>query len=681
MGRFLRRLGAALALLFALTVVAAALAAALIRLDRVLLPPDGDLLNPARLPIEAAYDVLGRSVSAGEAMELGRTPQGQATLSPAAGAVRIDEDLVRRGRDIFYRETFGNEVFFSDVLGILDDGLSPFGFASALIELAGRGTTNLEVRLARDVRIGDRFWRAGDRVPTGLDVPRGEMLPLGVRVFYDRGAIRVGVTCALCHATVDPATGKVVEGVPNVDLNLGLLLALARNPAAAWPQTGLLSLAAFQTRPDHFVRRSTGGTDLLPDPDPLAAALRSMLALWPPGTVDTTGDLVLDPTSIPATFTREAWPYGWSGQAAIGPFRGLAALSDLVHGLGGDTSALAPAAQILFGVDPEVYLATLLQAAADPAFRVDTEGGAKPSETFAAADPTPGIPGIGRFVALPGFVRANYITANGLVPVRAGEPAGSALYALAAFQNQLRPPDARPASAAAVTLGRRVFDRAGCLACHSGPALTSHRVWPAEVIGTEPGRARAFANREVNVAKPQIFATDTPVPLPAEPIFVPVPIPDEGQLKLAWAHNQTQGGYKVPGLVGLAWTAPYLHDGGVAMGPDPERRLGVVGTILAGVPADPRNSLLALIDRSLRRAVIEANRSRPDLARARITGEGHAFWADREAGFSETERDALVDYLLSVDRPETPVTGAGSEPPAPPPAAPQGPRGPSAPRR
>jgi hypothetical protein len=32
------------------------------------------------------------------------------------------------------------------------------------------------------------------------------------------------------------------------------------------------------------------------------------------------------------------------------------------------------------------------------------------------------------------------------------------------------------------------------------------------------------------------------------------------------AHRGSNGGYKVPSLVGLYWSEPYLHDGGVAVG-------------------------------------------------------------------------------------------------------------------
>gem|GEM_PF-2437718 len=37
------------------------------------------------------------------------------------------------------------------------------------------------------------------------------------------GRVRVGMSCAACHATVDPQTKKVVEEAPNNDLNAGRL--------------------------------------------------------------------------------------------------------------------------------------------------------------------------------------------------------------------------------------------------------------------------------------------------------------------------------------------------------------------------------------------------------------------------------------------------------------------------
>lgn len=148
-----------------------------------------------------------------------------------------------------------------------------------------------------------------------------------------------------------------------------------------------------------------------------------------------------------------------------------------------------------------------------------------------------------------------------------------------------------------------------------------------------------------------MFATDTPFPLPADPKIVPIPLEGEAlkQVQLGWAHAGTEGGYKVPNLVGLAWSAPYLHDGGVAVGADPADQLGVPGTLDRGRAPDPRNSLRALVDRDLRGRVVTANRASPRARTARVTGEGHAFWVDAASGYTRADQDALLDYLLSVD--------------------------------
>lgn len=123
---------------------------------------------------------------------------------------------------------------------------------------------------------------------------------------------------------------------------------------------------------------------------------------------------------------------------------------------------------------------------------------------------------------------------------------------------------------------------------------------------------------------------------------------DPEQIELAWAKGDSPGGYKVPSLIGLYWSAPYLHDGGVAVGKT-LKQAGVPGTILKGISADPHNSLLALIDRNVRGKVIKSNQSSEDLNVVRITGKGHEFWVDSGNSFSENEQKALIEYLLSLN--------------------------------
>lgn len=174
--------------------------------------------------------------------------------------------------------------------------------------------------------------------------------------------------------------------------------------------------------------------------------------------------------------------------------------------------------------------------------------------------------------------------------------------AMAAWLDSLRPPDVVVDNAAAAR-GRHVFTRAGCDRCHSGPAWTRQEVLPLSQLGTDPARAAG------------------------------------------------QTGYKIPGLLGLWWSAPYLHDGGVAVGPG-EGVVGVGNIRARGLPIDPRASLRALLDRELRARVIAANHA--DLPRwsLHVRGVGHEFWVDPGAGFTPAEQAALVEYLLSLQLPD-----------------------------
>ncbi|XWK90226.1 MAG: hypothetical protein U7127_09305 [Phormidium sp.] len=145
-------------------------------------------------------------------------------------------------------------------------------------------------------------------------------------------------------------------------------------------------------------------------------------------------------------------------------------------------------------------------------------------------------------------------------------------------------------------------------------------------------------------------------------LLVPTDITPQKAQQLAFAINNPAGGYKVPSLIGLAVTAPYLHDGGVAAGRDAielneqgkltitnSDRLGMAGTLMQGILPDADASLRVLVDRRLREKAIANNRSNPDLKKANVDGSGHNYWVDKPAGFSRDDQTALVQYLLSLD--------------------------------
>lgn len=568
-----------------------------------------------------------------------------------AGDVQYDPEVLRFGRDNFYRETFGNEVFVTDVMGIVDGPLTITNMSRAILKLGGEGTDNLRVPLAYEVTVGGRTFKKGELIDTGLDVPRGAHMPLGLPVKYANGHVKVGITCAACHATVDPASKKVVEGAPNADINLGLLMALATNSSAYFTHTDVQSLDPYIKDSTRTVTTTQGTAAPLPDPAALEDAVDRVLLKWPRGNFDSTIDLKANPSQIPDSFTLGDHPYGWSGFAAAGPFHGLSAFNNNVHAQNSDSLSQTAMSKMLFGLDEEIYLGTLLQKAALPKLRYDPATGQRPTAFFQSVDPTPGGPGINEVIVPPTFPKITPVAPDGLIVSSPGTTFNQQNNAMSAYQNALIPPPPhQQATDAVIAQGKAVFQRAGCASCHSGTAYTNHRVIPAPDIGTDPSRAAAFKRAALILQrKGVLYAPDTPVPIPKNAETVTIPDHrDPRQTDLAFAKGHSPGGYKVPGLLGLSWTAPYLHDGGVAAGKDASTQLGLPGTLGQGIPPDPENSLRALIDRELRKKVVSANRSSADLRSVHVQGIGHAFWVDEQAGYTAEEQQALVDFLLSL---------------------------------
>ncbi len=113
---------------------------------------------------------------------------------------------------------------------------------------------------------------------------------------------------------------------------------------------------------------------------------------------------------------------------------------------------------------------------------------------------------------------------------------------------------------------------------------------------------------------------------------------------------------------GLYLSAPYLHDGGVAVRAGSlkvdsngnfkvvdKSGLGLTGSLSQGIPADAASSLRALVDRELRALVIKANKANPGLVLSNLDGTGHDFYVDSAAGFNPSEQTDLINFLLALD--------------------------------
>jgi mono/diheme cytochrome c family protein len=130
-------------------------------------------------------------------------------------------DLTRRGRDIFRDDTFGDEKFWTDTARlheVIEQGIQP-------LEALGLG---LKVDM-------DRLNLAKFAIhnPFGVNGTKEllrENAVVGLRAEFEGNRItRIGITCALCHSTVDnallPGIGHRIDGAPNTDLQVGKILA------------------------------------------------------------------------------------------------------------------------------------------------------------------------------------------------------------------------------------------------------------------------------------------------------------------------------------------------------------------------------------------------------------------------------------------------------------------------
>lgn len=171
-------------------------------------------------------------------------------LPPGGGHLNLpplDPVLVEQGQQIFRYETFGDETFWTDVLHmneVIETGVSP--------------NTALAVGLKVDASaLPPALVDAVQKGQVNLDDPQTTLALLQLNAVVGvKGQVsqnpdgklkldRMGITCALCHSTVDNSfaagIGKRLDGWPNRDLNPGLIISLSpaldqatKNTYASW---------------------------------------------------------------------------------------------------------------------------------------------------------------------------------------------------------------------------------------------------------------------------------------------------------------------------------------------------------------------------------------------------------------------------------------------------------------
>ena len=245
-------------------------------------------------------------------------------------------------------------------------------------------------------------------------------------------------------------------------------------------------------------------------------------------------------------------------------------------------------------------------------------------------------------VKMPGYPKGSPFMLDGLMANSPKSKIGEQLNGMSAYQNTLAPPLVQVADSDTLKRGAAIFTSAGCIECHSGRYFTNHEVIAANEVQTQPSRTKAVKDFPRLFTAPQTYPNSVNVPLPSNPpvLSVPTDITSQKSQELAYAINNPAGGYKVPSLIGLNVTAPYLHDGSVAATAEALKlegksyqvanleQLGMAGTLLQNIQPDPSASLRVLLDRRLRKDLVAQNRANPSLKQSNVDGSGHEYWVD-----------------------------------------------------
>lgn len=182
-------------------------------------PPSNPFATSAFVALAAGAALVGcgTTETAPEAAE-------PAVKADSPAAEEASADLVAEGQRVFRFDTFGDEQVWTDTLHL-----------NEVVEKNVDPTTALAVGLKVDA----------DVLPPGILeqvdlkspattvalLKMNAVVGLQATVDSNNHIERLGITCALCHSTVDdsvmPGIGRRLDGWPNRDLNVGAIIALS----------------------------------------------------------------------------------------------------------------------------------------------------------------------------------------------------------------------------------------------------------------------------------------------------------------------------------------------------------------------------------------------------------------------------------------------------------------------
>ena len=166
------------------------------------------------------------------------TKGGPAPDDAGAGGAPASAGTVADGQRVFRFETFGNEQFWTDTAKmheVVQKAVSPKTALSVGLKVDAAA---IPADVAQAIKAGQVDLESPATTVTLLKLNAVVGLKGTVETVGGRDTlIRLGITCALCHSTVDnsfaPGIGARQDGWPNRDLNVGAIVALSPAITAA----------------------------------------------------------------------------------------------------------------------------------------------------------------------------------------------------------------------------------------------------------------------------------------------------------------------------------------------------------------------------------------------------------------------------------------------------------------
>ncbi len=150
------------------------------------------------------------------------------------------------GKAIFRFDTFGDEQLWTNVLQ-MQNVISTVSPATALAVGLKVDSDALPPAVVAAIKAGQV--NLNDPATTIALLKLNAVVGVIGKVAPDNTLTSIGVTCALCHSTVDnsftPGIGHRLDGWPNRDLNVGLIISLS--PAIPAPGLGSPDKSVFQS--------------------------------------------------------------------------------------------------------------------------------------------------------------------------------------------------------------------------------------------------------------------------------------------------------------------------------------------------------------------------------------------------------------------------------------------------